>query len=42
LESDEAGDIYIVEVSRILWRQYFGDRPVPEDVRVLRKPRKIH
>jgi hypothetical protein len=38
---DSHGDIYIGEVSRTLWPQYFGDTPVPDDVRVLRKLRKI-
>jgi hypothetical protein len=41
LTVDSHGDIYIGEVSRTLWSGYFGDRPVPEDVRVLRKLRKI-
>jgi hypothetical protein len=41
LTVDSHGDIYIGEVSRTLWPQYFGDQPVPEDVRVLRKLRKL-
>ena len=35
------GDIYIDEVSRTLWPQYWGGQPVLEDVRELRKLRKI-
>ncbi|MEA2742349.1 MAG: hypothetical protein QOG25_720 [Acetobacteraceae bacterium] len=41
LTVDGHGDIYIGEVSRTLWPQYWGDQPVPDDVRVLRKLRKI-
>ena len=41
LTVDSHGDIYVGEVSRTLWPQYFGDQPVPDDVRVLRKLRKI-
>ena len=35
------GDIYIGEVSRTLWPQYFADQPIPDGVRCLRKLRKI-
>src|ERR1700723_668672 len=38
---DSHGDIYIGEVSRTLWPQYWADQPVPDDVRCLRKLRKI-
>jgi hypothetical protein len=38
---DSHGDIYIGEVSRTLWPQYWSDQPVPDDVRCLRKLRKI-
>ena len=41
LTVDSHGDIYIGEVSRTLWPQYFGDQSVPKDVRVLRKLRKL-
>jgi hypothetical protein len=39
--ADSRGDIYIGEVSRTLWPQYWADQPVPDDVRCLRKLRKI-
>ena len=38
---DSHGDIYIGEVSRTLWPQYFADQPIPDGVRCLRKLRKI-
>ena len=40
LTVDSRGDIYVGEVSRTLWPQYFEGQP-PDDVRVLRKLRKI-
>jgi hypothetical protein len=40
LTVDSHGDIYVGEVSRTLWPQYFEGQP-PEGVRVLRKLRKI-
>jgi hypothetical protein len=39
--ADSRGDIYIGEVSRTLWPQYFADQPIPDGVRCLRKLRKI-
>ena len=39
--ADSRGDIYIGEVSRTLWPQYFADQPVPDGVRCLRKLRKL-
>jgi hypothetical protein len=39
--ADSRGDIYIGEVSRTLWPQYWADQRVPDDVRCLRKLRKI-
>jgi DNA-binding beta-propeller fold protein YncE len=41
LAVDSRGDIYVGEVSRTLWPQYWPDQPVPDNVRVLRKLRKI-
>jgi len=38
---DSRGDIYIGEVSRTLWPQYWPDQPIPDGVRCLRKLRKI-
>ncbi|HET7883622.1 MAG TPA: peptidyl-alpha-hydroxyglycine alpha-amidating lyase family protein [Acetobacteraceae bacterium] len=38
---DSRGDIYVGEVSRTLWPQYFPDQPIPDGVRCLRKLRKI-
>ncbi len=40
LTVDSHGDIYVGEVSRTLWPQYFDGQP-PADIRVLRKLRKI-
>jgi hypothetical protein len=39
--ADSRGDIYIGEVSRTLWPQYWADQPIPDGVRCLRKLRKI-
>jgi NHL repeat len=39
--ADSRGDIYIGEVSRTLWPQYFADQPIPDGVRCLRKLRKL-
>jgi hypothetical protein len=40
LAVDSRGDIYVGEVSRTLWPQYFSEA-IPNDIRVLRKLRKI-
>jgi len=41
LAVDSRGDIYIGEVSHTQWPQYFPDQPMPDNLRVLRKLRKI-
>jgi hypothetical protein len=41
LAVDSHGDIYVAEVSHTQWRQYFPDQPMPADLRVIRKLRKL-
>jgi hypothetical protein len=41
LTVDSHGDIYVAEVSHTQWRQYFPDQPMPPDLRVIRKLRKL-
>jgi hypothetical protein len=41
LTVDSHGDIYIAEVSHTQWKQYFPDDPMPPDLRVIRKLRKL-
>jgi hypothetical protein len=41
LTVDSHGDIYIAEVSHTQWKQYFPDEPMPPDLRVIRKLRKL-
>jgi DNA-binding beta-propeller fold protein YncE len=38
---DSQGDIYVGEVPRTFWRNFWPDEPVPDDVRSLRKLRRI-
>jgi hypothetical protein len=38
---DSHGDIYVAEVSHTQWKQYFPDQPMPSDLRVIRKLRKL-
>ncbi len=38
---DSAGDIYVGEVSRTIWPSYWPNDPIPDDVRCLRKLRKL-
>jgi hypothetical protein len=38
---DSRGDIYVGEVSVTQWPQVFPDQPIPENLRCLRKLRKI-
>jgi DNA-binding beta-propeller fold protein YncE len=41
LAVDSRGDIYVAEVSHTQWRQYFPEQPMPPDLRVIRKLRKL-
>jgi hypothetical protein len=38
---DSHGDIYVGEVSWTQWPQRFPDKPIPENLRSLRKFRKL-
>jgi hypothetical protein len=38
---DSRGDVYIGEVSVTQWPQCFPDQPMPENLRCLRKLRKL-
>jgi DNA-binding beta-propeller fold protein YncE len=38
---DSRGDIYVGEVPRTFWRGYWPNEPVPDDVRTLRKLRRL-
>lgn len=38
---DSSGDIYVGEVCRIQWSVIFPDKPIPQDLRALRKLKRI-